>query len=116
MVAHPGEAVRPASLQPLNAPQPVQVSAGPDGAPAAVRLVPVQPGKKGVRSRGRSAVVPATWANVAAVEDIWKVVDEWWRGPEHEVRRTYYSLLLEDGRRLTAFRDAVSGLWMRQAD
>lgn len=124
MVAHPGAETRPAALQPLNAPQPVKVMAGPDGRPDQIGTGSLQPGNKGGRrrhpgvpaSRRDESLSPSGWTRAAAVEDMWKVVDEWWRGPGHEVRRTYYSLLLEDGRRLTVFHDAVRGEWMRQSD
>ena len=116
MVAHPGAETRPAALQPLNAPQPVKVMAGPDGRPDQIGTGSLQPGNKGGRAPRSDRGVPASWTRAAAVEDMWKVVDEWWRGPGHEVRRTYYSLLLEDGRRLTVFHDAVRGEWMRQSD
>jgi len=36
---------------------------------------------------------------VAAVQDRWRIDDEWWR--TRPVSRLYYSLLLEDGRTVT---------------
>ncbi len=51
---------------------------------------------------------------VASVEDVWEVLDEWWRaGP---VARRYYRVRLEDGTALTVFRDLPTGLWYRQRD
>jgi hypothetical protein len=51
------------------------------------------------------------------LDDTWKVgPDEWWRGPSHAIERMYYELRLEDGRRLTVFRDMVNGGWFRQED
>lgn len=38
--------------------------------------------------------------------------DEWWR--ERPVSRVYYSLLLEDGGTVTAYRDLVSGRWAKK--
>ncbi len=113
MVTGPGETTRPAALQPLNAPQPVQVKTGPDGAPLSVQVTGRQPAGKSGQARPRTA--PAAWVGVAAIDDMWKILDEWWRGSEHEMRRTYYALLMEDGRRLTVFHDGMSGGWMRQA-
>ena len=37
--------------------------------------------------------------------------DEWWR---REVSRLYFSLLLEDGRVVTIYRDLVTGRWSQQ--
>jgi len=49
---------------------------------------------------------------VAAVQDRWRIDDEWWR--ERPVSRVYFSVLLEDGRRLTIYRDLVAGRWSQQ--
>jgi hypothetical protein len=48
---------------------------------------------------------------VAAVQDRWRIDDEWWR---KEVSRLYFSLLLEDGRVVTVYRDLVRGTWCQQ--
>jgi len=48
---------------------------------------------------------------VAAVQDRWRIDDEWWR---HPISRLYFSLLLEDGRTLTIYRDLVTGRWSQQ--
>ena len=50
---------------------------------------------------------------MAEVLESWRIDDEWWR--EQPVSRLYYSLLLEDGRAVTVYRDLVSGQWYRQA-
>jgi hypothetical protein len=50
---------------------------------------------------------------VEAVLETWRIDDEWWR--ERAVSRLYFSLLLEDGRTVTVYRDLVSGRWARQA-
>jgi hypothetical protein len=70
------------------------VEAGDDGRPAAVHL-----------SNRRFAV--------EEVLETWRIDDEWWR--ERPVRRLYYSLLLEDGRTVSVYQDAVSGRWYQQA-
>ncbi len=49
---------------------------------------------------------------VEAVLGVWRIDDEWWR--KRPVSRTYYSLLLEDGRTVTVYRDLVSGQWAKQ--
>jgi hypothetical protein len=44
---------------------------------------------------------------LAAVQDWWRIDDEWWR--ERPVSRLYFSLLLEDARVMTAYRDLDRG-------
>ncbi|MFW6174740.1 MAG: hypothetical protein ACOC5K_03075 [Chloroflexota bacterium] len=48
---------------------------------------------------------------VSAIRSIWKINHGWWQGPEHEIARVYFELLLEDGRVVTVFRDLVGGGW-----
>ena len=48
---------------------------------------------------------------VESVEDIWRIEDEWRRTP---VSRTYFEVLLEDGRRLSIFHDHLREEWRRQ--
>ncbi len=94
MVAHTRAAGGPGRIRPLNRPRPVRVEAGDNGRPAAVHLS----------------------NRCFAVEEVletWRIDDEWWR--ERPVRRLYYSLLLEDGRTVTVYQDAVSGRWYQQA-
>jgi hypothetical protein len=89
--------VRPfdvAQGRPLNRPRPLRVEASEDDRPAAVYL-----------SGRRHAV--------EAVLEAWRIDDDWWR--ERSVSRLYYSLLLEDGRRMTVYRDLVNGRWLKQA-
>lgn len=94
MVAHPGAAGGSGRLRPLNRPRPVRVEAGDDGRPVAVWF-----------SRRRYAV--------DAVLQTWRIDDEWWR--PRPVSRVYHSLLLEDGRTVTVYRDETSGRWATQA-
>lgn len=90
MEARPAEAPR---LRPLNRPRPLRVEADEDGRPTAVWL-----------SGRRHAV--------EAVQETWRIDDEWWR--QWPVSRVYYRLLLEDGRAVTVYRDMVSGGWAKQ--
>ena len=102
MVAHPratGGLRRARRLditqgRPLNRPRPVRVEAGEDGRPIAVYL-----------SGQRLAV--------ESVLETWRIDDEWWR--EREVSRLYFSVVLEDGRAVTVYRDLVSGRWWQQS-
>jgi len=49
---------------------------------------------------------------VAAIQDRWRIDDEWWR--ETPVSREYYQLQLESGRVVTVYRDLVGGEWWEQ--
>lgn len=49
---------------------------------------------------------------VAAIEDTWRIDEEWWR--ETPVSRVYYKVTLADGRILTIFRDMGTGRFFRQ--
>jgi len=48
---------------------------------------------------------------VAAVQDRWRIDDEWWR---KEVSRLYFSLLLENGRVVTVYHDLLADQWLQQ--
>jgi hypothetical protein len=82
-------------LRPLNAPSPLEVQADDQG-----HIVSLW-------RHGR--LTPRT---IAAVQDQWRIDDEWWR--EHAVSRAYYVLLLDDGTRLTIYHDLLSNLWFEQ--
>ncbi len=49
---------------------------------------------------------------VASIDSQWKIDEEWWR--EKPIVRMYYQVTTEDGRRITIFRDRVSGKWYQQ--
>ena len=90
------EAVRRRSeLRPLNAPAPLRVQLDAQG-----RIVSVW-------RQGR--LTPRT---IAAIQDCWRIDDEWWR--EHRVARMYYDVVLDDGTRLTIFQDLVADAWYEQ--
>ena len=92
MVPAPGGAERPGTLRRLNAPRPVEVRAN-GGTPSALR-------------RG------GTWLAVVELLDRYRTDDRWWTS--QPVARTYYELLLEDGRAVTVFRDEISDRWWEQ--
>ena len=93
MVATSGGAGGPRTLRRLNGPRRVEVRASAAGVPTALR-----------RNR--------TWLLVADVLDRYRTDDRWWT--ERPVERTYYELLLEDGRTATVFRDEIEGSWHEQ--
>ena len=83
----------PGPIRPLNLPAPLEVVEDGDGRPAALTL------------RGRRQ-------EVASIDDLWEVCDEWWR--PRSIARRYYQVLTGDGRRLTLFQDLVDGAWYHQ--
>jgi hypothetical protein len=87
------------ALKPVGLPRPVEVRTDADGLPAAVvaRL-----------TRGRHAGL----VRVESIEEAWRVAEEWWR--EAPLERTYYLLLLEDGRPITVFHDGIFDAWFEQ--
>lgn len=93
MVTTPGGAERPRTLRRLNTPRPVELRTGVDGVPSALLR------------NGR-------WLQVDEVLDRYRTDDRWWTA--EPVARTYYELLLEDGRVVTAFRDDTRGEWREQ--
>lgn len=48
---------------------------------------------------------------VKDVVNMWRIDEEWWRKP---ISRLYFLLELENGARLTVFRDLLRGTWYRQ--
>ena len=94
MVAHTGAAGGPGRVRPLNRPRPLRVEADEQGRPISVYL------------SGRRYTVEA-------VLETWRIDDEWWR--QCSVSRLYLSLLLEDGRTVTVYRNLVSRRWAMQA-
>jgi hypothetical protein len=51
------------------------------------------------------------YLRVLATHDSWRIDDEWWRD---EIARRYFSIELEQGRRLTVYQDLVTGAWYEQ--
>jgi len=50
---------------------------------------------------------------VAAIEDRWRIDDEWWR--REPVSRLYYAIVLQSGQRLVVYKDLTAGRWFRQS-
>ncbi len=92
MVEDTGKALRADTYRPVNVPEPVKVEEDASGLPAAVG------GKR------RQAV--------AAIEDRWRIDDEWWRA--EPVTRLYYNALLASGQRLVLYKDLATGGWYEQ--
>ena len=81
---------------PLHAPRPLTVEAedGPDG-----------PVPRWVVWRGQRR-------GVVAIDDEWRVDDEWWRD---EVSRHYFLVRVDGDRRLTLFLDRIAGTWWQHS-
>ncbi len=93
MLTTPRGAKRPRTLRRLNTPRPAEVRTGADGVPSALR-------------RG------GRWLEVVEVLDRYRTDDRWWTA--EPVARTYYELLLEEGRGVTVFHDDILGEWCEQ--
>ena len=93
MVTDPGTAARAHRLRPLAEPHRTHVEASEQDVPLAVMF--------------EGAMQP-----VAAVQDRWRIDDEWWR--EMPVSRMYWQVQLRSGRVLTVFRDLIGGTWWTQ--
>ena len=88
MEPHPRAAKRALGLRPLGAPHLVQVSVDRSGMPIAIHY-----GMPGERARV-----------VRQVEDVWRIVEGWWR-LEGPVVRTYYQVAMHGGFLVTLYHD-----------
>ena len=92
MVEDTGKALQDDTCKPVNAPHTIEVEEDAGGLPKAVKM-------------------PRRQA-VAAIEDRWRLDDEWWRR-EH-VSRMYYSVRLASGHRIVLYKDLTDSRWYRQ--
>jgi hypothetical protein len=92
MVENAGKTLRADTYKPVNTPEPVKIEESASGGPLAVRI------------KRRQAVI--------AIEDKWRIDDEWWR--KEPVARLYYNVLLASGQRLVLYKDLVTGSWYQQ--
>ena len=93
MVKNPGETLRAVTDKPLNAPEILRVEEDAGGLPLAIR------GKR------RQAV--------AAIDDRWRLDDEWWR--TEAISRLYFAIGLASGGKMVIYKDLVTGGWYRQS-
>lgn len=93
MVEDTGKTLRADAYRPVNVPQPVKVEEDNSGLPRAV-------------SMPRRQVI-------AAIEDKWRIDDEWWR--REPVSRLYYSVRLISGHRLVLYKDLTDNCWYKQS-
>jgi hypothetical protein len=92
VVKDTGETLRAGAGKPVNTPEPVSVAEDAFGLPASIKL--------------------AQRLAVKAVEDRWRIDDEWWR--REPVSRVYYAVLLSSGQRTVIYKDLTAGGWYRQ--
>jgi len=92
MVQNSGTTLRSGAYKPVNLPQRVRVEEDSSGLPIAIKIARRQ--------------------LVTAIEDRWRIDDEWWRS--EPVSRHYFVVLFASGRRLIVFKDLNSGQWYRQ--
>jgi hypothetical protein len=92
VVQNTGKTLRPVTIKPVNLPEPVPVEESVSGEPVAVR------------TPRRQAVI--------AIEDRWRIDDEWWR--QEPVSRLYYAVRFTTGQRLVLYKDLDCGQWYRQ--
>ena len=92
MVTDTGKTLRTDSIKPVNLPEPLQVEESPAGLPVDVRL------------KRRQSII--------AIEDCWRIDDEWWRS--EPVSRLYYAVILASGQRIVLSKNLIDGSWYRQ--
>jgi hypothetical protein len=93
MVQNTGKTPRTDTIKPVNLPEPVHVQEGPDGIPVALK------------TKRRQAIT--------AIEDRWRIDDEWWRS--ESVSRLYYAVTLDSGQRLVLSKNLIDNRWYRQS-
>jgi hypothetical protein len=92
MVEDTGKTVCAGPLKPINQPEPEKVEEDASGRPVALRTKRRQP--------------------VQAIDDRWRLDDEWWRS--EPVSRMYYAVRLASGQKLVLYKDLIGGGWYRQ--
>ena len=93
MVANSGKTASPGPIRALNLPTLLAV-------------------EEDHRQRSLAMFMGSRKLRIASVEDVWELVDEWWR--KAPIARRYYRVMIENGPSVTLYRDLVSGHWYRQ--
>jgi len=83
-----------------------------DSLPRRIRLTNENRGNPEFQALNSKQYQNSKFLKVASIEDCWRVDEEWWR--EKPVVRLYFEVLLEDGRRLTVFKEMIEGRWYQQ--
>ena len=93
MVKNSGKTLRADTYRSVNAPELVNVEEAPSGLPLAVKT----PRRQAIK----------------AIEDRWRIDDEWWR--RQPVSRFYCAVLIASGQRLVLYKDLIDNRWYRQS-
>ncbi len=93
MVKNSGKTLRTDTYRPVNAPEPIRVEEDASGLLMGVKIP-------------RRQVI-------TAIDDRWRIDDEWWR--REPVSRLYYAVLLASGQRLVLYKDFIDNRWYRQS-
>jgi hypothetical protein len=93
MVENPRATLQADAYKSVNAPEHIEVKEDTSGLPLAVR------------SPRNQAVI--------AIENRWRIDDEWWR--RKPVSRLYCYVLLASGQRLILYKDLIEDCWYRQS-
>ena len=96
-------------LRPLNVPQHVTVQLNKEGLPLTVASRSLSSGSSGVTQLEDAPKGDAS--SVAAILEIWRVDDEWWR---HQISRRYVEVVLHSGRHVVLYEDLITGDWFMQ--
>jgi len=100
-------------LHPLNLPRRVRVQLNNEGLPLTVASHVVRSSGSTVDEQLRD-VPKDDVKSVAAILEIWRVEDEWWRQP---ISRRYVEVVLQGGRHVVLYEDLSTGDWfMQQCD
>ena len=119
-------------IKPLNSPRTIHIRTDSNGNPTSIQVPPAIESPRARRSARRrkntsfsmdseqgstkaALVSDGKWMRVVDIENLWKVNDEWWRGPDDEISRLYYVLRLENGQQITIYLDLISNSWYRQS-
>jgi hypothetical protein len=93
MVQNSGKTLCASAFKPVNLPEPVDVEEASGDLP--------------------SAVIGTRKQVIAAIDDRWRIDDEWWRS--EPISRIYYSIIFASGQRLVIYKDLINSHWYRQA-
>ena len=77
----------------MNAPEPIEVEEAPSSLPLAVKTPRRQ--------------------DIKAIEDRWRIDDEWWR--REPISRLYYEVVLASGQWLVVYKDLIDNSWYKQS-